>query len=228
MCKVRPIIFSGDSVRAILSSTKTQTRRVIKHDRGADRIIWIDNGELFPNRSGDERPWCGWVAQIDALNGLHLPISHIPGKVGDRLWVKEKWKSLGAYPDNAQVGIEYAAGGRAHYETSDWAKYMPLDTAWRSTLFMPRWASRITLEITGVRVQRVQDISHEDAIVEGCSGCDWIASSPYFPSPHTDSGQLPVEEFQERWDRLNGKKHPWASNPWIWIIEFKVMPPPST
>lgn len=105
------------------------------------------------------------------------------GAVGDRLWVRETWQGN-------QGDIRYGADGDSLHGYN----------GWRPSIFMPRWASRITLEVTGVRVERVQEISEEDAQAEGVAHrCD----------------------YKVVWDAINGKKYPWSSNPWVWVIEFK-------
>jgi hypothetical protein len=207
--KERPILFSGPMVRAILDGRKTQTRRVITHEaRGADRVRWIDNGQVWPGRRGET--YVGWVAEVDALggeSGLHLPLNCPYGKPGDRLWVRETFlDGLSDRSDAERASREdvyYRADGEAHEQFED-----HMDAKWKPSIFMPRWASRITLDITNVRVERLQDISEEDALAEGVEA--W-----------SSSGNLATWKYQCLWDEINGKKHPWDSGPWVWVIEFK-------
>lgn len=127
------------------------------------------------------------------------------GVVGDRLWVKETWACL---PHGGLIPVPvYRADG--DHQVFDTIK------KWSSPLFMPRWASRLILEITNVRVERLQEITEEDAIKEGID-----IQKPY---PEV-GGQANVYSFSKLWDSLNGKKHPWSSNPFVWIIEFKRLP----
>ena len=200
--KERPIIMSGESVRAILAGTKTQTRRVI----------------LPPF----ERLWGHGIAT--GGSGLRTDTYHVHvrsweqaddrytycrfGGPGDRLWVRETW----ACGSGVSPRVEYAADG-------------PLSQRRRSPIHMPRWASRITLEVTDVRVQRLQEISEDDAKAEGVDG--------YVGGEGTVSrGALNVEPgywhphffrqgFSEAWDALNGKRFPWSSNPWVFVVDFR-------
>lgn len=182
----RPILYSGPMVRAILADLKTQTRRVAKLN-AAGRI---------DQRGRDWHP-----ENPDAV--LACPY----GKVGDRLWVRETWRVTGggaplkirdlnsAYRNDLQF--------RADRDESYIDKYHP-------SIFMPRWASRITLEIVKVRLERLQDISRGDCMAEGCP-------FPNMADGHPD----PRQWYAELWDSINGKKYPWSSNPWVWVIEFK-------
>lgn len=193
--KERPILFSGPMVRAILEGKKTQTRRVVKPQ---------------PD-------------QQHALALPPLPASCPYGKPGDRLWVRERisWEHAGGN----WLGVTYAADG--HYEEFleppvDWNTDDPPKT--RPSIHMPRWASRLTLEITEVRVQRLQDISEEDAIAEGMpnfigrtvNGIAVVRQSP-----------TPREEFATLWDSINGKRPgcSWSDNPCVWAITFRRITP---
>lgn len=215
LVKERPILFSGEMVRAILAGNKTQTRRVVKpqppsnvesatHNNARDAWFWWDNG-----LTGDK---------------FECPY----GKVGDRLWVREswcrKWNERGfVYNSAGELDascVHYRADG---YDVlaCDGDGYLKRRkgggecSPWTPSIHMPRWASRILLEITDVRVERLQDISEADAIAEGCvvSGSDGKFSVPG-----------PVYRYEQLWDSINGKKHPWASNPWVWVIAFKKVP----
>ena len=215
--KERPLIFTAESVRAILEGRKTQTRRVAKP--------FADNVRIVNGVPKAYSPGCpeGWV------------IASPYGVPGDRLWVREGFhlcvqpahgtqgtagKPYCVFPDGGQT---FSWCGEYHpplpkYDPGAFDRLPPK----KSPLFMPRWASRLTLEITDIRVQRVQEISHEDALAEGCRGLNWVASSPYIAGPHTDDGELPVEEYQRVWNEINAKRgHSWASNPWVWAITFK-------
>lgn len=197
--KERPIIFSGQEVRAILDRTKTQARRVIKNNaRGADRVEYVRKSELYPGKPG--KAYSGWVACVDNLNGLALPLSCPFGQPGERLYVKEAWAYTTDY-----CGQVLLDGREALYRADNDQSIIP--DRWRSSIHMPREYSRLALEITDVRVERLQEISEQDAQAEG------IANST-----------TPILTFMGLWDSTN-KKHPWSSNPWCWVLTFKKTPP---
>jgi hypothetical protein len=180
--KERPILFSAPMVRAILAGTKTQTRRVVTVRRGEVP------GEFSPEIEYQMR--CQHIDSLAAV-GIRCPFS-----VGQRLWVRETWR----LPNGAPKGwVDY----RADDERTGFK--------WRPSIFMPRAYSRIDLEVTEVRVQRVQEISDGDAYAEGISGCDWMGD--------------PVGEYAKLWDSINGKRAPWASTPWVWALTFRRVRP---
>ncbi len=122
-----------------------------------------------------------------------------PYQPGDHLWVRETWVHI--EPD---IHPMY----RADYKSTTQLAQLALGFKWRPSIFMPRWASRITLEVTGVRAERLQEITETDAISEGVKG----------GSCHPDFW---VGAFRDLWDSINGKKHPWESNPYVWVYEFR-------
>jgi hypothetical protein len=128
-----------------------------------------------------------------------------PHPVGSRMWIKETWRRIqNIY--GADVAVEYRASPRDQSRESDWTP----EKNWHPSIFMPRWASRrITLEVTYVRVQRVQDISEHDALAEGVE---------------PTQVSTPREEFAQLWDSINGKKpgRAWADSPWVWTYTFEV------
>ena len=217
--KERPIIFSAPMVRAIQEGRKTQTRRVVKpqpSEKGEDElnpgdVVFQISTERKLMKLKESRG--EGMRRAGLLNGYNYNCPY--GRTGDRLWVREAW-SVGYEYDHLPPKsilktsrIQYEAGP-LFFEPHNRGKTRP-------SIFMPRWASRITLEIAGVRVERLQDISESDAEAEGCEG--W-----YDPLVEgcTD-GRNPSDVFQELWDSINGKKHPWESNPWVWAIEFKKL-----
>ena len=222
--KEHPILFSGPMVRAILDGRKTMTRRVVKCDYNSMHLgrrlsEWglsedprqYDGKELW-NWVGRKQPQIGdwiWRLQCDVDDTFDAPISNLYGKPGERLWVKE---ALGCFDGEIPDSYEgrYAADGKVAFHGWQWkCNYLP-------GMFMPRCASRITLEITGVRVERLQEISEDDAFAEGVS--DKVG-------PEEEDYTLSAEEvFQKLWDSINGKKYPWKSNPWVWVIGFKTKP----
>jgi len=220
-----PILFSGTMVRAIMECRKTQTRRVClkaatdmrKQGRG---IEWA--GAVHPAAiDGWVAWWPGGTAEF-TKKAYDYGFSCPYGKPGDLLWVRETWAMRSDTEPGSEKAKHYLLY-RAHslpetFLENCWHDY----GKWRPSIHMPRWASRLTLRVTDVGVQRVQEISHTDAIAEGCPGCDWVTTSPYIADPHTDAGELPAEEFQRLWDTINGKRgYPWESDPWVWAVTFE-------
>jgi hypothetical protein len=229
--KERPILFSGEMVKALLAGTKTQTRRICKpamiHDGPAASV----------HRDGAGRGWIAWwpdaVSAEDTKrlypgdSGFLCPY----GTPSDRMWVKETWQmpcGLDVFSPNAAAAKCVDAG------LKPWApvRYAADETAtnphllrdfggkWgktRVSIHMPRWASRITLEVTGVRVERLQDISEEDAIVEGIVA-QYLSADGF---DRTDGyGNTPRYLYRLLWERINGEGS-WAANPWVWALSFK-------
>lgn len=225
--KKRPILFSGPMVRAILEGRKTQTRRVAKvfdihrKMKGAP-VQWA--GAVHPARESGFVSWYPGnhqglpeFTQKQYAKGFECPY----GKPGDRLWVRETWQV------RDETSYYTKADNKRHHTTHPgcaevWEKTQPPEAcpAWRSPLFMPRWASRITLEITGVRVERLQDISEADARAEGIRYHE--ASKTYGEGLCFGTA---TAAFQHLWDRINGKAHPWQSNPWCWVVAFRLINP---
>jgi hypothetical protein len=185
--KERPILFSGLMVRAILHGRKTQTRRVIKpqpFEHGSDGLVSAGWGWSI----GQKCKLQAWkVDEIGSAMAKYCP----HGKPGDRLWVRETFAIHGNE-------IAYAATDQ-HLVGCD---------RWKPSIHMPRRASRITLEITDVRVERLNEISRGDAMAEGC------------PHSNLAYGQNPCDWFRELWESINGPES-WAANPWVWAIEFR-------
>jgi len=221
----RPILFSGPMVRAILDGRKTQTRRVVKPQPA-------DCQRLARDPSSPS----GYSLIADAYDDEMLRCPY--GIPGDRLWVREEhyryghWESVpGVRTKTGRMKWRFVADsyevrfdappvyrkGRHHKDAAT--------PAWHKRLarFMPRWASRLTLEITDVRVQRVQDISGEDAADEGVNvarcGCDVCRMSSVMCPADASSHIL---EFASLWELINAKRgHGWDANPWVWAITFR-------
>jgi hypothetical protein len=233
------VIFKGPLVRAILAGTKTQTRRLMKPqpysngrwDRDAQDLV-CHNDYLPPSALlldvGRGKNAFTTSDQEEGDEGLarHCPY----GRVGDRLWVRETWRpqpatDRGYTPDSGDVWVTYAADGCERLfgdAVIGDAWTMPMAAARGNVppIHMPRWASRLTLEITSVRVERLQSISEEDARAEGIAHTPFSAigaQSGYGPSMRTTA----VQAFAELWDEINGKRAPWSSNPWVWAISFR-------
>ncbi len=190
--KERPILFSAPMVRAILAGTKTQTRRVV--------------GGLHPD-CHSVRPFGIDFKFYDPFGRLTQATRCPYGQPGDRLWVREAWAVPHRYdhlgPSNIPV-----LGVRTHYAATEERGGL----RWRPSIHMCRWASRITLEVTGVRVERLQDISEADAAAEGI--------------PHSEVSPPDMDTFAFRhlWESINGPGS-WDANPWVWVVEFKRAQP---
>ena len=205
----RPILFSAPMIQAILSGSKTQTRRLLKAKTLRDLELGHQLGECFAledPRSID----CGYIQSFCPY-----------GQIGDQLWVRESWYQKGtvcrSYPDDDEYHFfghkqaAYVADGDA---PKDWTVKK------RPSIHMPRWASRIQLEITNIRVERLNDISEQDAAAEGIEN---IQSSPEFSEWYgTKSGGNSYAAFKYLWLSINGPDS-WAMNPWVWVVEFKVI-----
>lgn len=191
--KIKPILFSGEMVRAILDGKKTQTRRVLKN-QGHPR--W-NKAEL--TKSGR---WMLFDASDPDCHGF-LKNSCPYGNHGDLLWVREKFKIL---QDSKQP--LYAAKPSAEKT----GRSIPPGN-WKPSIHMPRWASRITLLVESVRVERIQDISYEDCLAEGMPGHGEINNY--------GAGGGVVDAFAAYWDLINATRgYSWAKNPWVWVINF--------
>ena len=212
--KERPIIFSGEMVRAILEGRKTQTRRVVKKQPHPVNIGMVRAGREEP-----EPPYGYWgfddFFPIDSEEVLETcPY----GKPGDRLWVRETWLRL---DDDHVIDKRYAYRADCDTESDEIRK--EYGYKWKPSIHMPRHASRIALEIVSVRVERLQDISEEEAKAEGVEEmeCRFCASPEGVENRYCTCGENFRIPFRQLWDNINGKKHPWESNPWVWVIEFK-------
>ena len=211
--KERPILFSAPMVRAILDGRKTVTRRPVKGLKTNFPVVAAADGT--PLRTG-------------ACWDIGGPILHCPfGKPGERLWVRETWYCdhdevmRGPYlkPDDLNVSearddgtLVYAADGLTPYEADQ--------PVWKPSIHMPRWACRILLEITEVRVERLQDISEEQARVEGVHK---QPTTDWYSVPGIDGvGTTPRSAFANLWQTTGGD---WDANPWVWVVEFKQVTP---
>ncbi len=219
--KERPILFSSPMVRAILEGRKTQTRRVVKPQP-------VGLNEPWPN-SSSHNCW----HDIEAAPEYHGECGNIPFSRGNNLWVKETQEvtnvqTLGV-PGNVQWRVTTRfEDGFTRQDVLTLAQRVVFDTRLKPrcrvirSIFMPRWASRITLEITGVRVERLQEITAEDCIAEGIPSRGMEANG----KPNVASTIMYIHDYEQLWDSINGKKHPWKSNPWVWVIEFPPLQPP--
>ncbi|HCB3235272.1 TPA: hypothetical protein MYU69_001639 [Citrobacter amalonaticus] len=228
------MIFNGEMVRAILDGRKTQTRRIMKVQpsdgfhpthNGYDLDLnahWYTPGVV--DKNGYLQPAKKDVFGVaDENEDYTCPF----GTVGDRIWVRETW---------ARYNIDQDSHDMAYRATppADWQE----EGRWRPSIHMPRWASRITLEITGVRVEKLDKISEEDAISEGmqgvicpsCKGDPDYSTTQYDPDTLAAVDEIPCQscesnrsKFFALWDSIYGEANHCMGD-WVWVIEFKVMP----
>lgn len=230
VARERPILFSGPMVRAILEGRKTMTRRVVKPQppKGVTDIVRLCSEFVaaYPNRK--------------AIKPFDYTATCPYGQPGDRLWVRETWR-VGAWSEEGKIAVDYKADGycRREWLTVDdenlFARLWQQSTddaiaaigqreryewnpgsspcRWRPSIHMPRWASRLTLEILSVRVERVQDIRDDDAEREGVDTTN--ASIPGYCR----------ERFRRLWDSINAASgYGWDANPLVWVVEFRRLP----
>lgn len=205
--KERPILFSGPMVRAILEGRKTQTRRIVKPQPADDvRTCNLPNNNVT-----------GWESSLRHSYGPTTVHVCPYGNPGDRLWVREKWAEMKWPP----------TGPRFVYSADKDCDFTP----WRPSIHMPRWASRITLEVASVRMERLQDISEADAIAEGIERVRGIERGFKEVTPlwkhYTDPSFQGADQrgsFRSLWQSINGPES-WAANPWVWVVEFKCIKP---
>lgn len=236
------MIFNAEMVRAILDGRKTQTRRIMKVQpsdgfhpthNGYDLDLnahWYTPGVV--DKNGYLQPAKKDVFGVaDENEGYTCPF----GTVGDRIWVRETWAEAGASaPDLKLYRANYPAHVPTHYENVPAAD----EIRWTPSIHMPRWASRLTLEITGVRVERLDKISEEDAVAEGMQGviCRSCKGDPDYSTTQYDPDTLAaVDEIQcqscssnrskffSLWDSIYGEGNHCMGD-WVWVIEFKVAP----
>ncbi|CNE25336.1 ASCH domain-containing protein [Yersinia enterocolitica] len=185
----KPILFNAEMVQAILSGRKTQTRRIMGNQPAGQDL------ETVHVRHNDDFNF-QWYGNLGESSYFPCPL----GKPGDQLWVRETWNKHGGL-------ITYRAD-------HDWIEEMRKATVcpakWVPSLHMPRWASRINLLITGVRVERLKDISEQDALAEG------VSANEHSPARYV---------FGSLWQSIYGADNPksWQANPWVWVIEFERM-----
>lgn len=227
----RPILFSAPMVRALLAGTKTQTRRILTTMTTLGRVE-------YPGRRG--KSGYSTVNWLDTPEGIAAAVRECRyGQPGDRLWVREThylhgiWsvhkdehgKRRWSFHPNRDMGVQFSEPNgfiRGRSTTvPGWNR--------RPSIHMPRWASRITLEVTDVRVERLQDISEADAIAEGGKealrgwwsheGLDWNS-----PGENNRFGATAIDSYRVLWESINGPGS-WEANPWVWAVSFKVVKP---
>jgi hypothetical protein len=217
--KERPILMNGEMVRAVLSGRKSQTRRIVT-DKHFKRLGLERDGDYIYTTEGPQ--WDGTFEGVAPWSPF--------GSAGDRLYVREShWfrltDGITTYADGSFRTHPSAIIGSKYIHADDvdnWPK-MAKSFGFKSvpSIHMPRWASRITLEITGVRVERLQDISEADAIAEGIAkhGDQWID----YPAGKSAAGwNDPRKSFTSLWQSINGGDS-WNANPWVWVVEFRKL-----
>ena len=203
--KERPILFSGPMVRAILDGRKTQTRRIVMPQPPSD----FERAEAWLSS-----PVMGWTAASSPSGPWHRVRSPY-GTIGERLWVREAWrvdithdgKPPRSVPRSARVAYEAGEGDR-----------LARPGRYRHARFMPRWASRLTLEVVNVRVERLQAITEDDARAEGVNGTEAATAKQDTVDVHDMTPHRAA--FACLWESINADTAPWASNPWVWVVEF--------
>lgn len=218
--KERPILFSAPMVQALLAGTKTQTRRLLKPQPVS-----------LPDFNRGGLSICIGGSKYQGFSPSIPPIRCPYGQPGDRLWVREKW-SADPPIDDSWASTEWNGCGRKVREiperfhhprfcnyAADWL-HEPI--RWTPSIHMPRWASRILLGITAVRVERLQDISEADATTEGIGRYD--NGTFGLDDPGACMGLTASIAYMRLWESINGPGS-WAANPWVWCIEFKRVTP---
>lgn len=220
----RPILFSSPMVRAVLAGAKTVTRRVVTDVRGIGRVT-----EFQPS----DTPGYDWIMRNKRMLWNDLETSELLarcpyGEPGDRLWVRETWRTEEG--EGGEEGIRFRADDtfvpieRTQEAIDRWIESDDPDHGhdWRPSIFMRRWACRLLLEVVSVRIERLQEITEDDARAEGAPIGDLIPAVV-----NGERGKViifdPVKAFQVLWESINGERPgcSWAANPWVWRVEFR-------
>ncbi len=214
----KPILFSAPMVLAILDGRKTVTRRLVKPSKRG-RVDLTDGGHPV------------YVSGAPDDGGEPIPCPY--GAAGDRLWVRETWAAF-TTPTHECGECDLIDGPPSEMRsTAQWVPNEDLvfradgksnPSRWRPGIHMPRWASRITLDVTDVRVERLQDITEEDARAEGVTLGE-LQPATINGAPGKVAIYDPVKAFAVLWDQVNGERAPWSSNPYVWVVEFRRLSP---
>jgi hypothetical protein len=250
--KEHPILFSAPMVRAILAGQKTQTRRLVTpgtslingSSPSGYRPSWseLDFGDVFvdggPSPAGNPGPYLKVAVNVGEFRGTRHRI-YPRWDVGDRLWVKETWRTSVCCDDKAPSVLETPGNG---YGWPVWYAADDGAVTWRGatsggpgfvtpgkvrvSIHMPRWASRLALPVITVRVQRLHDITDEDAEAEGISTLDGQLDDAAICRAAKTLGCMATDArawFGALWDEINGERAPLASNPWVWCVSFEAI-----
>jgi len=204
----RPILMSTDMVKAILEGRKTMTRRVMKPQPDNELTMYSLNGAI------------NWRDEL--LNLDEYPYGNYTGcpygQVGDRLWVRETWDDMVCLA-STEKGKGKGESNPLYKASADSTELKIMQGHWKPSIFMPRWASRITLEITGVRVERLQEIDSWDCIYEGIHQKFF---NPQYNIVTDKPNSKLILDFHTLWDSINAKLgFGWDTNCFVWVIEFK-------
>jgi hypothetical protein len=225
--KSRPILFSAPMVRALLNGSKTQTRRIVKPQ--PTEAMWDIarsnlGGDTYKAKPAAHRLFgLGLEITRDGITGMGFVEPNIPcpyGQTGDQLWVRETWAADACWDKICPRDIPNTQRVW-HVDVSFPDRPAAIRGRLRPSIHMPRWASRITLEITGIRCERLRQITGSDAHAEGC------------PYPHPST--FPAEQiahahtnttnwYKDLWESINGHGS-WDANPWVWVVELKKVTP---
>ena len=244
--KERPFNAKPHELRSLLDGTKTQYRRLVKLPHQNPLGCWEVMPWGGPNGGrtcdGDTVPFQNAIGHSRTGEVIGCPY----GQPGDRQWVREGWADLtathgrrwetrnpltGLYDRGVVPFAWYRADGEQP-DLGDFGSETPMSERWRPSISMPRWASRITLEITGVRVERLQDISEADAIAEGIESAghlfgykQWRDYTPGYVGGlgEPDGWGTATSSYRSLWESINGSGS-WEENPWVWVVEFKKEP----
>ena len=230
-----PILFSGPLVRAILDGKKTQTRRIIRPPHG---IGWVAGGPIIRTAADLADPWFRWEREQSFAELEFRDVRCPLGKPGDRLWVRETWRltDFASYDtDRYSAAVEMRADGARPFRKEGGPEMLHERCDWRPSIHMPRWASRISLEVTDVRVQRLQEITEAEIGTEGVRLDDGgVAACAFERAEYYQSGGSPIGGrspevcgFAALWDSIYGRSAggSWGENPWVWAVSFKRVQP---
>lgn len=220
--KDKPVLFKGPMVNAILNGTKTQTRRIVKYNQSMEFCALNGLGNAV------------FTADQHKYHEVKCPY-----QVGDILWVRETWRTVATMDAKSATAMAESCKEAGYpepwapirYEADglkvNWDSWVGDAGRLRAFIFMPRWASRISLEVLSVRVERLQSITEADARAEGCRADVDPFWQPSYGDPDSGGNPSSRNSFEYLWDAINGKTAgaSWNANPWVWVYSFKRVKP---